>query len=129
MGLLLLLHLVVGFAVIATGEQLGRRALPIAALPSLCSIVWLATALPEVLDGGVAVGGLQQGQIDGFLPDGHGVSTSRATQRGHKLLIVPMSVGRRAQSRPPAHGGRSPCQAMNLPLAPITPRSRKREPT
>ena len=53
MGLLLLLHLVVGFAVIATGEQLGRRALPIAALPSLCSIVWLATALPEVLDGGV----------------------------------------------------------------------------
>jgi NADH:ubiquinone oxidoreductase subunit 5 (subunit L)/multisubunit Na+/H+ antiporter MnhA subunit len=53
MGLLLLLHLGVGLAVIAAGAPLGRRALPIAALPSLVSVAWLVTRLPDVLDGGV----------------------------------------------------------------------------
>jgi len=49
---LLLLHAIVGLAIIVAGRSLGRRALVIGVVPLLVTLAWLAVQMPDVLDGG-----------------------------------------------------------------------------
>jgi multicomponent Na+:H+ antiporter subunit A len=72
---LVVLHAVVGLAVVGFGARLGRRSLALGALPSAATLVWLATRLDRVLDGRPVtehtswVGGLGLGvdfRLDGF---------------------------------------------------------------
>ena len=51
MFVLLVLHLVVGIAIVAGGRILGRRAFALAAVPPLAMLVWAAVQAPTVLDG------------------------------------------------------------------------------
>ena len=53
MTVLLLLHAIVGLAIIVAGRSLGRRALVIGVVPLLVTLAWLAVQMPDVLDGGV----------------------------------------------------------------------------
>jgi multicomponent Na+:H+ antiporter subunit A len=48
---LLALHAVIGTGIIALGERLGRRASYVALVAPVVTLVWLATKLPDVLDG------------------------------------------------------------------------------
>ena len=50
---LLLTHLVIGIAVMAFGSRLGRRGALVGAVAPAATLVWLATRLPDVLDGRV----------------------------------------------------------------------------
>ena len=52
MTVLLLLHAIVGLAIIVAGRSLGRRALVIGVVPLLVTLAWLAVQMPDVLDGG-----------------------------------------------------------------------------
>lgn len=49
---LIVLHAVLGLAIIGFGERLGRRALAIGVIGPVVTLVWLATQLSTVLDGG-----------------------------------------------------------------------------
>ncbi len=51
MFLLLVLHLVVGIAIVAGGRVLGRRAFVVAAIPPLAMLLWAAAQASAVLDG------------------------------------------------------------------------------
>ena len=48
---ILLLHLLVGTAIVATGDRLDRRAFGVAAVAPAATLMWLATQLGDVLDG------------------------------------------------------------------------------
>jgi multicomponent Na+:H+ antiporter subunit A len=50
MAALLLLHLVVGLAVIAAGVRARRWAIPVSLVPPLATVTWLATVLGDVFD-------------------------------------------------------------------------------
>ena len=52
MTVLLLLHAIVGLAIIVAGRSLGRRALVVGVVPLLVTLAWLALQMPDVLDGG-----------------------------------------------------------------------------
>ena len=51
MPALLALHGVIGLALFPTGTRLGRRSFLVAAIAPLLTLVWLATRLPDVVDG------------------------------------------------------------------------------
>ena len=51
MFFLLVLHLVVGIAIVAGGRVLGRRAFVVAAIPPLAMLAWAASQASGVLDG------------------------------------------------------------------------------
>ena len=51
MFVLLVFHLVIGAAIIAAGQSLGRRAFAVAALAPLATVVWAVTQAGSVLDG------------------------------------------------------------------------------
>ncbi len=53
MTVLLLLHLVVGVAVIGAGEHGVRWAMPVSLIPPVATVVWLAAEYPSVIDGEV----------------------------------------------------------------------------
>jgi multicomponent Na+:H+ antiporter subunit A len=44
-------HLAVGVGLVAAGQRAGRRAVLVAAVPSVATVAWLATQLGEVVDG------------------------------------------------------------------------------
>ena len=48
---ILLLHLVIGVGIIATGRRLGRRGFAVAAVAPAATLIWLATEVGGVLDG------------------------------------------------------------------------------
>ncbi|MEX2626697.1 MAG: hydrogen gas-evolving membrane-bound hydrogenase subunit E [Ilumatobacteraceae bacterium] len=51
MFVLLALHLIVGIAIVATGDRFGRRAFLVAAVAPLATVVWAAARAADVLDG------------------------------------------------------------------------------
>ena len=51
MTALLLAHLVVGVTVVAAGQRLGRRGALVGLLAPVATLAWLATKLPDLLDG------------------------------------------------------------------------------
>ncbi len=48
---ILLLHLAVGAAIVATGDRLGRRAFAVATLAPASTLLWLATRAGDAIDG------------------------------------------------------------------------------
>jgi multicomponent Na+:H+ antiporter subunit A len=51
MFVLLLVHLIVGVAIVTSGDRLGGRAFGVAAVAPLATLVWTATKFDQVLDG------------------------------------------------------------------------------
>jgi multicomponent Na+:H+ antiporter subunit A len=51
MFVLLVLHLVVGVAIVAAGDTLGRRAFLVAALAPLATVIWASVRAGDVVDG------------------------------------------------------------------------------
>jgi multicomponent Na+:H+ antiporter subunit A len=49
----LLLHLLIGAAIVASGDRLGRRAFAVAAVAPIVTLVWISTHIGTLLDGGV----------------------------------------------------------------------------
>jgi multicomponent Na+:H+ antiporter subunit A len=50
---ILLLHLALGIGIVASGDRLGRRAFAVAALAPAITLIWIATHVTDLLDGGV----------------------------------------------------------------------------
>lgn len=50
---ILLLHLALGIGIVASGDRLGRRAFAAAALAPAITLIWIATHVADLLDGGV----------------------------------------------------------------------------